>query len=149
MLLELVQNADDCQYEEGVEPSFQLVLFKDSLLVATNELGFTPSNVDAICDLGSSSKSRSLGAFTGEKGEHWEAVGDSRTPAQPTSDMPLSVPMVAWDTLCGLLTHASRPSAAVLQTERQAVQGAACTVLLCPARHWLQGHGHHLRGHLH
>lgn len=70
VVLELVQNVDDCIYEEGADPSFQLMLFDDGLLCATNERGFAPANVKAICNLGSSSKSRSLGAFTGEKGRH-------------------------------------------------------------------------------
>lgn len=70
VVLELVQNADDCAYDKGIDPAFQLILLERGLLVASNEQGFAPANVKAICNLGSSSKSRSLGAFTGEKGGH-------------------------------------------------------------------------------
>jgi hypothetical protein len=70
VVLELVQNADDCAYDKGVDPAFQLFLFENGLLVCTNEQGFAPANVKAICNLGRSSKSRRLGAFTGEKGGH-------------------------------------------------------------------------------
>lgn len=68
-MLELVQNADDCSYDTGVAPTLAIFVFQDGLLFATNEQGFNERNVTAICDLGNSSKSRSLGAYTGEKGE--------------------------------------------------------------------------------
>lgn len=67
-LLELLQNADDCGYAAGVQPRVLLVLMPDALLHATNERGFTAADVKAICDMSKSTKSRKVGAFTGEKG---------------------------------------------------------------------------------
>lgn len=74
VVLELVQNADDCSYETGVAPTLAILVFKDGLLFATNEQGFNERNVTAICDLDNSSKSRSLGAYTGEKGKPYFLV---------------------------------------------------------------------------
>jgi hypothetical protein len=64
----LVQNADDCYYGPGVLSRMQLHVFHDGILVATNEEGFTEANTRAICNIACSSKSRRVGAFTGEKG---------------------------------------------------------------------------------
>jgi hypothetical protein len=69
-LLELLQNADDCNYAAGVQPRVLLVLMHDALLHATNETWFTAADVSSICSMVMSSKSRKLGAFTGEKGQH-------------------------------------------------------------------------------
>jgi hypothetical protein len=69
-LLELIQNADDCSYAPGVQPEVLLVLMHDALLHATNETGFTAADISSICSMAMSSKSRKVGAFTGEKGAH-------------------------------------------------------------------------------
>lgn len=69
-LLELIQNADDCSYAAGVQPRVLLVLMHDALLHATNETGFTAADISSICSMAMSSKSRKVGAFTGEKGAH-------------------------------------------------------------------------------
>ena len=72
-ILELVQNADDCLYEEGMKPELQFDLFEDALLLSSNEVGFDEANVRAICNLGGSTKvgtaTHATGRFTGEKGE--------------------------------------------------------------------------------
>jgi hypothetical protein len=39
-----------------------------ALLVASNEVGFSESNVRALCDMSASTKKLQAGAFTGEKG---------------------------------------------------------------------------------
>lgn len=67
-VLELLQNADDASYAPGVQPRVLLVVMPDAILHATNETGFTAANVEAICAMGRSTKSRKVGAFTGEKG---------------------------------------------------------------------------------
>jgi hypothetical protein len=69
-LLELLQNADDCSYAPGVQPRVLLVLMRDALLHATNETGFTAADISSICSMAMCSKSRKVGVFTGEKGEH-------------------------------------------------------------------------------
>jgi hypothetical protein len=68
-VLELLQNADDCRYAAGVQPKVLLVVMPDAILHATNEIGFKAAEVEAICALARSTKSRKVGAFTGEKGE--------------------------------------------------------------------------------
>jgi hypothetical protein len=68
-VLELLQNADDCSYAEGLQPRVLLVVMPDAILHATNELGFTAAEVEAICAMARSTKSRKVGAFTGEKGK--------------------------------------------------------------------------------
>jgi hypothetical protein len=72
-ILELVQNADDCSYDEGIQPELQFDLFRDALLLSSNEVGFEEANVRAICNLGGSTKNSCArpqrGGFTGEKGE--------------------------------------------------------------------------------
>lgn len=68
-LLELVQNADDCTYAPGAEPTVLLILFSNGLLFATSEEGFTEADIKSICGIGGSTKIRSKGNFIGEKGE--------------------------------------------------------------------------------
>ena len=72
-ILELVQNADDCLYEDDTQPELQFDLFEDALFLSSNELGFNEANVRAICNLGGSTKvgtsTPATGRFTGEKGE--------------------------------------------------------------------------------
>lgn len=67
-VLELLQNADDCSYAPGLQPRVLLVVMPDAILHATNETGFTAAEVEAICAMARSTKSRRVGAFTGEKG---------------------------------------------------------------------------------
>ncbi|GLC61923.1 hypothetical protein PLESTB_001820000, partial [Pleodorina starrii] len=61
LLLELMQNADDCCYPPelaacGEEPRVALRVGAGGLAVATNEVGFTEADVRALCDVGASSK---------------------------------------------------------------------------------------------
>jgi hypothetical protein len=67
-VLELLQNADDCSYAANVQPRVLLVVMPDAILHATNETGFKAAEVEAICAMARSTKSRKVGAFTGEKG---------------------------------------------------------------------------------
>jgi len=70
-VLELVQNADDNSYYPGVIPSLCLELTRHCLIVKCNEVGFTPENVQAICDINASTKKKSKqldDGFIGEKG---------------------------------------------------------------------------------
>ncbi|XP_042396913.1 protein NO VEIN-like [Zingiber officinale] len=77
-LMELVQNAEDNKYAEGVTPSLEFLITskditmtgaKTTLLLFNNEIGFSPSNIDSICRIGKSTKKgkRHLG-YIGEKG---------------------------------------------------------------------------------
>lgn len=48
-ILELIQNADDNHYKDGVTPSLCFTLDSNRLIVINNELGFTAENVKALC----------------------------------------------------------------------------------------------------
>lgn len=78
---ELLQNADDCEYSQGVIPTFKLEVSKDAKLIGTryNEKGFTKSNVRAITAIGESTKKRLIAGekdanVIGEKGVGFKAV---------------------------------------------------------------------------
>ncbi|RYP53097.1 hypothetical protein DL768_001874 [Monosporascus sp. mg162] len=74
-LLELIQNADDNTYE-CTTPSLNFTYKRGSLRVDCNEIGFTESNVRAICSIGESTKA-GLGRSTryvGEKGIGFKSV---------------------------------------------------------------------------
>eukprot|EP00931_Biecheleriopsis_adriatica_P088085 TRINITY_DN62472_c0_g1_i1.p1 TRINITY_DN62472_c0_g1~~TRINITY_DN62472_c0_g1_i1.p1 ORF type:complete len:1724 (+),score=351.69 TRINITY_DN62472_c0_g1_i1:677-5173(+) len=78
-LRELLQNADDNTYADGVKPSVRFSLFEDAarggpfFLAANNEVGLSETDVRSICDISRSSKSGS-GTTTGCKGVGWKSV---------------------------------------------------------------------------
>ena len=78
---ELLQNADDCSYANGVEPTFILKLLDDPCKFSTqyNEKGFSIHNVRAITSIGESTKKKILtssnsNAEIGEKGIGFKSV---------------------------------------------------------------------------
>ncbi|ROT35439.1 hypothetical protein SODALDRAFT_283794 [Sodiomyces alkalinus F11] len=74
-LLELIQNADDNQYE-AVVPTLRISYSPGSIRIDCNERGFSRRNVEAICRICQSTKSgrsKSSG-FVGEKGIGFKAV---------------------------------------------------------------------------
>lgn len=76
-LNELLQNADDCKYSEGVVPSFELRINNIQIIVSYNELGFTKQNVRAITAIGESTKKLLLDGkdhSIGEKGVGFKSV---------------------------------------------------------------------------
>lgn len=72
-LLELVQNADDNEYAEGVAPTLAFRLTPEELVASNNELGFLEKNVRALCSAGESSKKNKVG-YIGEKGIGFKSV---------------------------------------------------------------------------
>ncbi|RDX63860.1 hypothetical protein CR513_57660, partial [Mucuna pruriens] len=83
-LMELVQNAEDNKYVEGVRPSLEFIITSRditatgapaTLLIFNNEKGFSPENVESICSVGRSTKkgNRSSG-YIGEKGIGFKSV---------------------------------------------------------------------------
>lgn len=72
-VLELVQNAEDNDYANGVVPSLLLKVSPAELLLVNNELGFRAKNVTALCDVGKSSKAKKQG-YIGEKGIGFKSV---------------------------------------------------------------------------
>ncbi|KAL1747603.1 hypothetical protein HDZ31DRAFT_72121 [Schizophyllum fasciatum] len=55
-ILEMVQNADDNKYAEGVKPTLSILIEDSVVTFSSNELGFEPDNVRAICSVGKSTK---------------------------------------------------------------------------------------------
>lgn len=85
-LYELLQNADDNKYLEGVTPSVQLALRRGSpdpsqafgcgsyCYVVNNELGMTEADVRSLCNISRSTKAFKSRTTTGYKGVGWKAV---------------------------------------------------------------------------
>jgi hypothetical protein len=82
-IFELIQNAEDNEYNKETEPSISFRLLKSdptntsnsvgALIVKNNEIGFSPDNVDAICAIGKTTKSK-LQGYIGEKGIGFKSV---------------------------------------------------------------------------
>ena len=72
-VLELIQNADDNQYD-SVKPILRFVVSNKRILVCNNELGFQPENISAICNVGGSTKGKHKQGYTGHKGIGFKSV---------------------------------------------------------------------------
>lgn len=82
-ILELIQNAEDNQYIDGVKPDLSFVLLNNDpthtsgsdgcLCVFNNEKGFAEANVRSICATGKSTKTKAQG-YIGEKGIGFKSV---------------------------------------------------------------------------
>lgn len=73
-VLELVQNADDNHYKRGVTPHLAFRVAPKRLVVVNNEVGFNEANINAICSVGKSSKSKDKTGYIGEKGIGFKSV---------------------------------------------------------------------------
>lgn len=72
-ILELIQNADDNDYENGVAPLLKFTIDHEKIFIQNNEKGFTEANVRALCDVGKTTKLKRLG-YLGEKGIGFKSV---------------------------------------------------------------------------
>lgn len=74
-LLELIQNADDNEYDVD-EPSITLTYKERRLRLDCNERGFNERNIEAICRVGSSTKAGQdrASTYVGEKGIGFKSV---------------------------------------------------------------------------
>ncbi|CAN6713537.1 unnamed protein product [Malus baccata var. baccata] len=83
-VMELIQNAEDNEYADGVDPSLEFVITSRditgtgapaTLLVFNNEKGFSRKNIESICSIGRSTKkgNRKRG-YIGEKGIGFKSV---------------------------------------------------------------------------
>ncbi|KAI3942792.1 hypothetical protein MKW92_005646 [Papaver armeniacum] len=83
-LMEIIQNAEDNEYSNGVKPSLEFVMTTvditgtgapATLLICNNEKGFSEKNIDSICSVGRSTKkgNRHRG-YIGEKGIGFKSV---------------------------------------------------------------------------
>lgn len=74
---EILQNADDCDYPEGIVPSFFLIRNGNTAVTEYNETGFSRANIRAITAIGESTKKRlfdrDLKAI-GEKGVGFKTI---------------------------------------------------------------------------
>ncbi|XP_022737360.1 uncharacterized protein LOC111290334 [Durio zibethinus] len=83
-LMELIQNAEDNEYLEGVDPSLEFVITSRditatgapaTLLMFNNEKGFSSKNIESICSIGrSTKKGNRKSGYIGEKGIGFKSV---------------------------------------------------------------------------
>ncbi|KAN0093560.1 hypothetical protein V8E51_016744 [Hyaloscypha variabilis] len=78
-VFELIQNAEDNHYKNAAishaEPYIQFSLYPDKIVVENNEDGFTVANVESICKVGGSTKTRTDSlSYIGEKGIGFKSV---------------------------------------------------------------------------
>ena len=71
-VLELIQNADDNQYKE--RPRLVFVINSDSIDIYNNELGFQENNIQALCDIGKSTKGKHKQGYIGQKGIGFKSI---------------------------------------------------------------------------
>jgi hypothetical protein len=69
-----VQNADDNNYPENVEPTLAFILQDSGIVVLNNERGFSAQNMRALCDVGNSTKKGSSTGYIGKKGIGFKSV---------------------------------------------------------------------------
>ena len=65
-VLELIQNADDNQYVD--KPALVFIIDQSTIQVYNNELGFQEENIQALCDIGRSTKGKHKQGYIGQKG---------------------------------------------------------------------------------
>ncbi|CAM8919138.1 unnamed protein product [Rhodiola kirilowii] len=83
-LMELIQNAEDNEYPEGVKPTLEFVVTdkditetgaESTLLIFNNEKGFSSKNIKSICSVGrSTKKGKRKQGYIGEKGIGFKSV---------------------------------------------------------------------------
>ncbi|KAF5193306.1 ATP/DNA binding protein [Thalictrum thalictroides] len=83
-LMEIIQNAEDNVYEEGVKPSLEFIVTSrditgtgapSTLLVFNNEKGFSAKNIESISSVGrSTKKGQRQQGYIGEKGIGFKSV---------------------------------------------------------------------------
>ncbi|CAH9137665.1 unnamed protein product [Cuscuta epithymum] len=83
-LMELIQNAEDNEYEVGVNPTLEFVITskditetgaKATLVIFNNEKGFARQNIESICSVGrSTKKGNRKNGYIGEKGIGFKSV---------------------------------------------------------------------------
>ncbi|CAF2946901.1 unnamed protein product, partial [Rotaria sp. Silwood2] len=73
-VLELIQNADDNQYASNCLPTLRFVISSNRILVCNNEIGFQSNHIDAICNVGKSTKGKHKQGYAGHKGIGFKSV---------------------------------------------------------------------------
>ena len=78
-ILELIQNADDNNYnlnvaDSNLEPTLIFALDSQKLTVFNNETGFESQNIRALCDVGKTTKGKHRKGLIGQKGIGFKSV---------------------------------------------------------------------------
>ncbi|GFS15970.1 tudor domain-containing protein [Elysia marginata] len=73
-VLELIQNADDNSYPQDVVPAVKFLIDDTSVKVMNNESGFEAKNIQALCDVGKSTKTKHTIGYIGQKGIGFKSV---------------------------------------------------------------------------
>ena len=75
-VLELIQNADDNQYNQL--PALVFVVDTNAIQIYNNELGFEEHHIQALCDIGKSTKGKHQQGYIGQKGQmiHWREISE-------------------------------------------------------------------------
>ena len=71
-VLELIQNADDNQYH--TKPSLIFAIDSNVINIYNNESGFEEQHIQALCDIGQSTKGKHLQGYIGQKGIGFKSV---------------------------------------------------------------------------
>ena len=123
-LLELLQNADDNHFEAGVDPTLTIDLCAQSVSFHCNEVGFSESNVFALCSIGESTKAAAGAGYIGNKGIGFKSVFKlSPTPEVHSRDYHLR-----FDATNGGLGYIV-PEPLAAPAGWDAVRGGTCVVL--------------------
>ena len=73
-LLELIQNADDNMYPDGLDtPLLKFIIKENEIITCNNEIGFKKENISALCNVGNSTKENKQG-YIGHKGIGFKSV---------------------------------------------------------------------------
>lgn len=73
-IFELIQNAEDNEYEEDIKPKIRFIVDSDYLIIQNNEKGFGEKNVWALCGMGETTKTNKTLGYIGEKGIGFKSV---------------------------------------------------------------------------
>jgi hypothetical protein len=73
-VFELIQNAEDNEYRDGIRPRIRFIIKQNELVVQNNENGFEEKNVWALCAVGGTTKEKKILGYIGEKGIGFKSV---------------------------------------------------------------------------
>lgn len=66
-ILELIQNAEDNDYDENVNPMIKFIIEDDRVVLQNNERGFRENNVWALCGIGETTKQDKQQGYIGKR----------------------------------------------------------------------------------
>lgn len=78
-IYELIQNADDNHYPDGVEPFPAFKLHEECLTIESNEVSFTPENITASSKIAHSAKERKAGYISSHEEGNFQGWSQDKT----------------------------------------------------------------------